>query len=65
MGTFSLVANQLERQQEEIAELRVDLNSTVEIVNVMSSRLAYLEDLNDTLDTAQKDEQLDLPIPPH
>lgn len=65
MSTFALVASQLERQQEEIAELRVDLNSTVEKVNEMTSKLAYLEDLNNTLDAAQKPAQLDLPIPPH
>lgn len=63
MSTFALVANQLERQQEEIAELRTDLNSTFEKVNEITSRLAYLESFDHDLKDAQNLEQLDRPPP--
>jgi hypothetical protein len=63
MSTFALVANQLERQQEEIAELQTDLNSTFEKVNEITSRLAYLESFAPDLKDAQNVEQLDRPPP--
>lgn len=54
-----------DQQEAEIAELKADLDSTVAKVNEIAARLSYLENLNNTLDTAQKEVQLNLPIPPH
>ena len=65
MSNFALVSNETGQQQADLAELKNDLESTVARVNEIAARLSYLESLNTTLDSAQKVEQLDLPIPPH
>lgn len=65
MSNFALVSNETSQQQADLAELKNDLESTVARVNEIAARLSYLESLNTTLESAQKAEQLDLPIPPH
>lgn len=65
MSNFALVSNETGQQQADLAELKNDLESTVARVNEIAARLSYLESLNTTLESAQKVEQLDLPIPPH
>ena len=65
MSNFALVSNETGQQQADLAELKNDLESTVARVNEIAARLSYLESLNTTLDSAQKVEQLDLPIPSH
>jgi len=65
MSNFAFVSNGMDQQQADIEELKNDLGSTIVKVNEIAARLSYLESINSTIESAQKAEQVDLPLLPH
>jgi len=65
MSNFAFVSNGMDQQQADIEELKNDLDSTIVRVNEIAARLSYLESITSTIESAQKAEQLDLPLLPH